>query len=104
VNGAGAIAVMTEEAEAAAPGSRQCQVHSTNHPLRTPEEMRRNREFTERCPNQAEAFIWISCPNGHEHPEEVCAGHLDAPGAQWCGHCAAEGLAVVVAITFAGWI
>jgi hypothetical protein len=88
----------------AVPGSRQCQVYSTDHCVRTQEELRRVREFAERCPNQAEALIWLSCANGHEYPEEVCAGHTDPPGNQWCGYCAADGLSVFITLTVIGWI
>jgi hypothetical protein len=85
-------------------GSRRCEVRVSVQKLRTPEEFRRNRDFTERCPNRAEARVWISCPNGHTVPEEVCLWHLDPQGDQMCGFCAEKGLAVAVAIAFAGLI
>lgn len=97
-----AVAVVAQE-EAAAPGSRQCQVLMACEDI-PPGQLRRLRDFAERCPNQAEAMIWFSCPNGHEYPEEVCPGHLDPPGAQLCGYCAAVGLTVTVTVTFIGWI
>lgn len=88
---------------AAAPGPGQCQVRTTSLKL-APTQIRQLLDFTERCPNQAEALIWYSCPNGHEYPEEVCSGHIDPPGFQWCGHCAADGLAVGITLSFIGWI
>lgn len=97
-----AVAVVAQE-EAAAPGSRQCQVLMACEDI-PPGQLRRLRDFAERCPNQAEALIWCSCPNGHQCPEEVCSGHLDPPGNQWRGPCASEGLLVPVTMTVIGWI
>lgn len=82
------------------PGSGQCQVFTADD---VPESCRWQ-DFVKRCPNRAEALIWYSCPNGHQYPEEVCSGHVDPPGDQWCGLCASEGLAVSVTIALIGWI
>jgi hypothetical protein len=88
----------------AVPGSGQCQVFTTDREPQTQEEIRRWEDSTERCPNRAEALIWYSCPEGHEYPEEVCSGHVDPPGRQWCGLCASDGLFVIITVTLIGWI
>jgi hypothetical protein len=86
----------TAELEAGAPGWRQCQVFTSDSIPPA--------DGLERCPNRAEALIWFSCPFRHEYTEEVCRGHVQAPGNQWCGACAKEGEQVFVAISFIGWI
>jgi hypothetical protein len=85
------------------PGSGQCQSRQADQgvPL---EEFRRWKDFAERCPNPAEALVWLWCPNGHQWPEEVCSWHLDPPGPSCCGHCANEGLAVITTMTVIGRI
>lgn len=86
----------TAELEAGAPGWRQCQVHTS--------EFIPPKGDVERCPNQAEALIWVACPSRHEYTEEVCRGHIRVDGNQWCGACAREGEQALVAIAFIGWI
>ena len=84
-------------------GSRQCQAY-VSVPDMPWEELRRWQDFAERCPNQAETLIWYSCPNGHDYPEEVCAGHTYSPDPQWCGSCANSGRSVPITITVMGRI
>jgi hypothetical protein len=92
-----------ELGDATASEARQCQVFSSCPPVPR-EEFRRFQEFSERCPNQTEALIWFSCPNGCQYPEEVCAGHIDPPGDNICGYCAQEGLSSLVTVTVIGRI
>ena len=48
--------------------------------------------------------IMVTYPSALPYPEEVCTGHIEQPGRQWCGDCANDGRSVPITITVMGRI
>jgi hypothetical protein len=82
----------------------RCQVFTAPQMLEGPEQLRRSREFTERCPNQAQARVGGTCERGHQFTEDVCAGHISGKAPQWCAACTGDGLKADVTLVFLGWL
>jgi hypothetical protein len=98
MRGAQYDAITMPEAEAA-PGSRQCATAIAVQFLRTAEEFRRRRDFTERCPERATNLVLFSCPNEHSVIEETCDEHAIPSDIQFCDACASDGMAARVTPT-----